>query len=486
MKKYLIVFFLIGLMLLTAACQAAPAQPTATLTAVPSTATSVPPTATPAAPVLQVTGPDGTIKSFTLDDLKALPVTAGQAGTKSSTGKITPPTAFKGVALKDLAAALGNFDNTMGINAVAKDGYSITFSYSQVISGTFTSYDPSTGDELKNPVPMTAILAYENDGKPLDPEQDGTLRLVITSQDPKQVTDGHWAVKWVTKLEIKTVEKSWSLHLEGALNELIDRATFESGAAPNCHGVTWKDDKAQEWAGISLWRLVGRVDDEIKHEDGAFNDALAKTGYAVDVVASDGYAATFTSTRIARNDNIIVAYKVNDAPLPDEYYPLRLVGSDLTKKEMVGQIAKIIVHVPALPATTTTTTPTTIVTTTTTTSGADLVVTGLVEKELTLKEADLRGMDVVKVTAEQPKKGTNTFEGVRLNALLDMAKVKPEAKKLVFTAADGYTAEIFLAEVSACPDCLVGFTTSPGKFMTVMPKIAGTFWVKDLVKIEVK
>jgi DMSO/TMAO reductase YedYZ molybdopterin-dependent catalytic subunit len=486
MQKRLFVFFLIGLMLLTAACQAAPAQPTAMLTTVPPTATSVPLTTTSAAPVLQVTGPDGTIKTFTLDDLKALPVTAGQAGIKSSTGMITPPTAFKGVALKDLAAALGNFDNTMGINAVAKDGYGITFSYDQVTNGAFTSYDPATGDELKNPVPMTAILAYEINGKPLDPEQDGTLRLVITSQDPKQVTDGHWSVKWVTKLEIKTVEKSWSLHLEGAIGELMDRATFESGAAPNCHGVTWKDDKAQEWAGIALWLLVGRVDDAIKHEGPAFNDALAKTGYTVDVVGSDGYTASFTSTRIARNDNIIVAYKVNDAPLPDQYYPLRLVGSDLTKKEMVGQIAKIIVHIPALPATTTTITPTTTVTTTTTTGGADLVVTGLVEKELTLKEADLRGMEVVKVTAEQPKKGTNTFEGVRLNALLDTAKVKPEAKKVVFTAADGYTAEVFLAEVRACLDCLVGFTTTPGKFITVMPKLPGNVWVKDLVKIEVK
>jgi DMSO/TMAO reductase YedYZ molybdopterin-dependent catalytic subunit len=446
----------------------------------------VPPTATPAPPVLEVSGPDGAVKAFSLDALKALPATEGQAGTKSSTGKITPPLLFKGVALKDLATALGSFDNTMGINLIAKDGYSITFSYDQVTSGAFTSYDPGTGDELKAPVPLTAILAYEANGKPLDLEQDGNLRLVITSQDPRQVTDGHWSVKWVTKVEIKTVEKSWNLHLEGAIKELMDRATFESGAAPNCHGVSWKDDKAQEWSGIALWLLVGRVDDAIKHEGPAFNDELAKTGYKVDVVASDGYTVSFDSSRIARNDNILVSYKVNDTPLPDKYYPLRLVGSDLQKNEMVGMIEKIIVHVPAAPAETATVTATTGMTSTTTTSGADLVITGLVEKELSLKEADLRGMHVVQISAEQPKKGKQDFTGVSLNGLLDMAKVKPEAKKLVFTASDGYTAEVFLTEVRGSADSLIAFTDTPGKFMTVMPGLPGNVWIKNIVKIEVK
>jgi DMSO/TMAO reductase YedYZ molybdopterin-dependent catalytic subunit len=436
--------------------------------------------------VLQITAQDGTVKSFSLIDLKAMPVTEGQAGIKSSTGKITPPTSFKGVALKDLAAAFGSFDNTMGINVVAKDGYGITFSYDQVTNGSFTSYDPGTGDELKSPVPMTAILAYEMNGQQLDPTTDGALRLVITSQDPRQVTDGHWSVKWVTNLEIKTVEKSWNLHLEGAINELMDRATFESGSAPNCHGVSWKDDKAQDWSGIALWLLVGRVDDAIKHEGPAFNDALAKAGYTVDVVGSDGYTVTLDSARIARNNNILVAYKVNDTPLPDQYYPLRLVGSDLSKKEMVGKIAKIIVHVPALPAMATSVTPTTTMTTTTTTGGATLVITGLVENEMSLTEADLRGMHVLKITADQPKKGKQDFTGISLNGLLDMAKVKPEAKKLVFTASDGYSSEVFLTEVRSSPDSLVAFTDTPGTFMTVMPGLPGNVWVKNIIKIEVK
>jgi DMSO/TMAO reductase YedYZ molybdopterin-dependent catalytic subunit len=437
--------------------------------------------------VLEIIGPDGTASSFTLDEIKALPVTEGQAGTKSSTGKINPPIAFKGVALKDLVSIPGSFDDTMGVNLVASDGYAITFSYDQVMNGSFIQYDPGTGDELKSPLPLTAILAYEMDGKHLDPQTDGYLRLVIVSDEPKQVTDGHWSVKWVTKLEVKSVSQSWDLHLEGAISETMDRATFESGASPNCHGITWTDNMAQEWVGIPLWLLVGRVDDEVKHEGPAFNDDLADMGYTVDVVASDGYSVSFESSRIKRNDNIIVAYLVNGNPLPEKYFPLRLVGSDLSKSEMVGMIAEIVVHVPSTATLEPTETVMPTATLAPTTGGeAGLVLSGLVENELTLTEADLRAMDVVKITAEHPKKGPQDYEGVRLSTLLDMAKVKQEATKLVITASDGFTAEVFLAEVQASPDCLVAFTDTPGVFSMVMPGLPSNTWIKGVVKIEVQ
>ncbi len=70
----------------------------------------------------------------------------------------------------------------------------------------------------------------------------------------------------------------------------------------------------------------------------------------MDVVAGDGYTVTFDAARVKRNDNIIVAYKVNDNPLPEEYFPLRLVGADLQKNEMVGMIARIDVGAGAPPA----------------------------------------------------------------------------------------------------------------------------------------
>ena len=160
--------------------------------------TPVPPTEV-AMPILEIVGLTES-KSLTMEELKALPVTEGYAGLKSSTGKITPPVMFKGVALKDLAEFIGGMDETTGFNAVAEDGYSITYSFDQIQNGSFIAYDPATGDELKNPVELTAILAYEADGKPFDAKQDGALRLAIVSAELNQVTDGHWSVKWVSKL----------------------------------------------------------------------------------------------------------------------------------------------------------------------------------------------------------------------------------------------------------------------------------------------
>ena len=82
--------------------------------------------------------------------MKKLAVVTGEAGFKSSTGKITPPLPHRGVSLKTLAELVGPLDAKMGVNAVAKDGYAITFSYDQLTKGTFIAYDPATGDELKN------------------------------------------------------------------------------------------------------------------------------------------------------------------------------------------------------------------------------------------------------------------------------------------------------------------------------------------------
>ena len=92
---------------LLAAC--ATATPTPAPTRPPSpTATPAPaqPTATAAPAVLKLEGPGGT-KSLTLDAIKALPVAEGWAGIKSSTGRITVPEPYKGVALNELCKLVG-------------------------------------------------------------------------------------------------------------------------------------------------------------------------------------------------------------------------------------------------------------------------------------------------------------------------------------------------------------------------------------------
>jgi DMSO/TMAO reductase YedYZ molybdopterin-dependent catalytic subunit len=461
--------------------------PEATQAPVEPTATAAP--TEPAVPVLEIVGETET-KSLTMDEIKVLPVTEGYAGIKSSTGKITPPVMVKGVALKDLAELIGGMDETKGFNVVAEDGYSITYSNDQIENGTFIAYDPASGEELKNPVELTAALVYEADGKPLDVKQDGTLRLAIVSKETNQVTDGHWAVKWINKLEVKNLGADWTLQVEGALSKPTDRASVESCGAPQCHGTAWVDDKNQQWAGVPLYFFVGSVDDEIAHDGPAFNRDLVKTGYTIDVTAADGYTVTFDAQRVQYNKNIIVAYKVNDNPLPEEFYPLRLVGDDLTKKEMVGMISQIKVGLEPLPTTeaaTTETPSTTEAPAAAAVSEADatLTLTGSVNQELFLNQTTLRAMEHLKVSAET-KKGKQDFEGVSLNALLDLAGVKDGATKLVATASDGYTSEVDLKDIRDCPNSLIAFTDTAENFTMVLPDLPTSTWAKNLVKLEVK
>jgi hypothetical protein len=113
-----------------------------------------------------------------------------------------------------------------------------------------------------------------------------------------------------------------------------------------------------------------------------------------------------------------------------------------------------------------------------------LAITGAVGSPQSLTMAALQAMQVVKITAEHPKTGKQDYEGVRLNALLDLAKPAASATKLVVTCSDGFTAEVNLVDVRKTPDRLLAFAS--GKLNAVMPGMASNVWSKDVVKIEVK
>jgi DMSO/TMAO reductase YedYZ molybdopterin-dependent catalytic subunit len=296
--------------------------------------------------VLEVVGPDGA-KSYTLDQIRDMPSAEGYAGTKSSTGRITTPVLVKGVPLKDLFAEVGGMAEDAAVGVVAKDGYEMTLSAEQITAGDFITYDMVTGEEKTVDGPLTAVIAYEYDGKPLDPEGDGPLRMYVVSPERNQVTDGHWSVKWVTKVQAKAIVQEWTLALKGKLTEEMDRSTFESGSAVGCHGQEWTDAEGNKWTGIPLYLLVGRVDDDIAHDGPAYNRDLAEAGYQVLVKTAAGKSVELASGTMYYNKHLIVAYKLNGEALPEEYWPLRLVGEGIDASDMVGQITEIEALVPA-------------------------------------------------------------------------------------------------------------------------------------------
>jgi DMSO/TMAO reductase YedYZ molybdopterin-dependent catalytic subunit len=139
----------------------------------------------------------------------------------------------------------------------------------------------------------------------------------------------------------------WTLESLGDVGDTITREEFEEGlACAGSHYKEWTDQEGNVWSGMPLWVLLGVVDDDKTVGHWTFNDARAADGYTVKVVAKDGFSKTFNSADIARNDNYIVANKINGEPLTDKG-PLRLVGAAVTKEDgslggsAVGNIVKI-------------------------------------------------------------------------------------------------------------------------------------------------
>jgi len=224
----------------------------------------------------------------------------------------------------------------------------MVYAYDQVTGHNFVTFDPATGDEANCTQPLTTVLVYHKDGLNLTSDE-GPLRIGILGSEGL-LTEGHWWIKYVTKIEIRPAIEEWALMLRGALVENMTRATFESGVNEACHGLNWTDNNENVWTGMPLWLLVGRVDDGNMHETNssvrAFNDTLALQGYTVKVSTGQDYSYEFNSTRVMRNANIIVANRLNGAPLPEPYWPLRLVGSALFSNETLSNIVEIQIEFP--------------------------------------------------------------------------------------------------------------------------------------------
>lgn len=126
-----------------------------------------------------------------------------------------------------------------------------------------------------------------------------------------------------------------------------------------------------------------------------------------------------------------------------------------------------------------------------------LEVSGLVERLLSLTHDDLRHLSKIEVQTTIVCKGnfddTAVWAGVPIKTILELAGVKPEATEILLFGADGYVISVdmehavsgtsFLAyELGGEPvPILHGFPVR-----AAFPGRPGFYWVKWLVKIEVK
>jgi len=316
-----------------------------------TTTVTVSPTVTTTANAVALTIVNGTqTRTLTMADLKAMTPVSGSTGLITSSGTIDFPYDLTGVALSDIVKTVGGITSNDAVKISAKDGYSMTLSYNQVTNGTeFPTYDSTTGKEVTPVNNIVVFIAYEQNGQAIG-DDIGPLRMCIMA--PGQLTDGQWWVKWVQKIEIIPLQTGWTLNDVGTITKDILKSDFESGTAPNCHGVTWTDAQGHVWSGEALWLLVAYVTPiDPNNSMGQLNTALWNKGFKVDLISSNGITVEYNSADIKNNNNIIVANQEDGTPLTGKQWPLALVGSGVDTQHQISAITGIKVILPTVTTT---------------------------------------------------------------------------------------------------------------------------------------
>ena len=202
-----------------------------------------------------------------------------------------------------------------------------------------------------------------------------------------------------------------------------------------------------------------------------FGTLLALTsageGATLMLVAGDGYSAEIALADVQACETCIVAFDPEGglrSVMPEQSGKVQV--KDLVEIQIVGGAAA---EAPAggIP------------------DGAALKITGKVDQEIGWLEEDVRAMDAIEVESTNSKGVTDTYTGVLLSTLLEMAGPMADATTVTFVADDGYTAEAPLADLMACENCIASFRTNGG-FSTVLPGYPGAVQVKGVIEIQVK
>ncbi len=97
--------------------------------------------------------------------------------------------------------------------------------------------------------------------------------------------------------------------------------------------------------------------------------------------------------------------------------------------------------------------------------------------------SELEGLGTLSVDYTDKEGETTPYEGVLLATVLEDAGIADSGSAVIFTAADGYEAEMPTDEAMACDNCIVAFDEA--SLRMVMPEQSGKLQVKDVVTISV-
>jgi DMSO/TMAO reductase YedYZ molybdopterin-dependent catalytic subunit len=256
-------------------------------------------------------------------------------------------------------------------------------------------------------------------------------------------------------------EVDWALGVSGAVSSPLSLSYADlAGMAQTDLKDVFMDkslgeDTTGDWSGVALGEILTK--------------AGAGEYVSITVVAADGYAIEISKDEL---QDAIVALKENGkwiANADPEHGPIRLVCPYTPANRWVYQAVELQVNAQAAGVP----------------ENAAFKITGNVETEVGWTEEKIRSMDTIEAEYTNKDGETETYTGVLITDLLSKAGPNADATTLVFVADDGYSAEVPLADIEACADCIVSFQNQGG-FRIVAPGLSGKAQVKGVVEIQVQ
>lgn len=114
-----------------------------------------------------------------------------------------------------------------------------------------------------------------------------------------------------------------------------------------------------------------------------------------------------------------------------------------------------------------------------------LTITGMVKNEQAWTEAEILAMDTLEAEGVNNKGETDTYTGVAVNSLLELADVKNRATAVTFITASGETLEMALTDLAGCANCILSFRNQGG-FTTTFPGFDDLPRLREVVEIQLK
>lgn len=284
-------------------------------------------------------------------------------------------------------------------------------------------------------------------------------------------------VEWILSPEVQTKIGSYGVDKFG--QPLFYPGTPPETAAPAAAalkmtgpamGVSWTEEELKALGTIDV-DYTGKDGTTTKYTGVLITKLLEEAKAPADatglvLIASDAYTVAIAMADVQGCADCIAAF--------DPKGGLRSVLPSLSGKAQVKNLVEIYVQGGGAPAA----------------AGgipenAALKITGKVTTPIGWTEEVVRAMKTIDAQSTNKDGQTETYTGVLIADLLALAGPTSDATTLVFVADDGYTAEVPLADVLACADCIVSFR-SKGGFSTVLPGFSGKAQVKGVVEIQVK